>query len=221
MIHSVSKSFTTNRMNFEELKKHNNRESCWVLLHGIVFDLTDFVSIHPGGSRVILNLAGTDGTIEFAKFHPKDFVEKYLEPEMNLGPIDLDTVPLKEELSADEVQISLPPLSAVLNAFDFEKLAQYTLSPDGWAYYSSGGEDEITLRENHHAFNRIWLKPKVLVDVKKVNLSTKFFNYETALPFYITATALGKLGHKDGEVVLTKAAGKKGIIQMMPTLASW
>jgi L-lactate dehydrogenase (cytochrome) len=40
------------------------------------------------------------------------------------------------------------------------------------------------------------------------------------LPIYITATALGKLGHPEGEVVLTKAAGTRGIIQMIPTLAS-
>lgn len=43
---------------------------------------------------------------------------------------------------------------------------------------------------------------------------------KTDAPFYVTATALGKLGHPDGEVCLTKAAGKHGIIQMIPTLAS-
>lgn len=36
----------------------------------------------------------------------------------------------------------------------------------------------------------------------------------------ITATALGKLGHPEGEVILTRAAGSRGIIQMIPTLAS-
>ena len=36
----------------------------------------------------------------------------------------------------------------------------------------------------------------------------------------ITATALGKLGHPEGETVLTRAAGSRGIIQMIPTLAS-
>jgi L-lactate dehydrogenase (cytochrome) len=40
------------------------------------------------------------------------------------------------------------------------------------------------------------------------------------MPIYITATALGKLGHPDGEVNLTRAAGKFGLIQMIPTLAS-
>ncbi|KAG9008676.1 hypothetical protein FRB90_008778 [Tulasnella sp. 427] len=40
------------------------------------------------------------------------------------------------------------------------------------------------------------------------------------MPVYITATALGKLGHPDGELNLTRAAGKHGVIQMIPTLAS-
>ena len=36
----------------------------------------------------------------------------------------------------------------------------------------------------------------------------------------MTATALGKLGHPEGEVVLTRAARKFGVAQMIPTLAS-
>lgn len=40
------------------------------------------------------------------------------------------------------------------------------------------------------------------------------------IPFYVTATALGKLGHVEGEVVLTRAARKHNVIQMIPTLAS-
>jgi L-lactate dehydrogenase (cytochrome) len=40
------------------------------------------------------------------------------------------------------------------------------------------------------------------------------------IPFYITATALGKLGNPEGEVVLTRAAKKHNVIQMIPTLAS-
>lgn len=40
------------------------------------------------------------------------------------------------------------------------------------------------------------------------------------IPFYVTATALGKLGHPEGEVVFTRAAKKHNVIQMIPTLAS-
>jgi len=38
--------------------------------------------------------------------------------------------------------------------------------------------------------------------------------------FYVTATALGKLGHLEGEVMVTRAAGRHGVFQMIPTLSS-
>jgi L-lactate dehydrogenase (cytochrome) len=41
-----------------------------------------------------------------------------------------------------------------------------------------------------------------------------------SVPFYVTATALGKLGHPEGEVCLTRAAHTHDVIQMIPTLAS-
>ncbi|KAJ3417501.1 hypothetical protein HDV05_003365 [Chytridiales sp. JEL 0842] len=56
--------------------------------------------------------------------------------------------------------------------------------------------------------------------VNEVSLDTKFFGVHTKLPVYLTACALGRLAHPDGEMVLTRAAGSRGVIQMMPTLAS-
>lgn len=76
------------------------------------------------------------------------------------------------------------------------------------------------MRENHTAFHKVWFRPRILVDVEKVDFSTTMLGTKTSVPFYITATALGKLGHPEGEVVLTKAAHSHNVIQMIPTLAS-
>ncbi|KAJ4246885.1 Cytochrome b2, mitochondrial precursor [Fusarium torreyae] len=76
------------------------------------------------------------------------------------------------------------------------------------------------MRENHSAFHRVWFRPRVLVDVEKVDFSATMLGAKTSVPFYITATALGKLGHPEGEVVLTRAAHKHGVVRMIPTLAS-
>lgn len=76
------------------------------------------------------------------------------------------------------------------------------------------------MRENHSAFHKIWFRPKVLVDVEKVDISTTMLGTKVDIPFYVTATALGKLGHPDGEVILTRGAQKHNVIQMIPTLAS-
>lgn len=51
-------------------------------------------------------------------------------------------------------------------------------------------------------------------------MSTTMLGTKVDIPFYVTATALGKLGHPEGEVCLTKGANKHNVIQMIPTLAS-
>lgn len=76
------------------------------------------------------------------------------------------------------------------------------------------------MRENHSAFHKIWFRPRILVDVENVDFSTKMLGTKSSIPFYVTATALGKLGNPEGEVVLTRAAHDHDVIQMIPTLAS-
>jgi L-lactate dehydrogenase (cytochrome) len=76
------------------------------------------------------------------------------------------------------------------------------------------------MRENHAAFHRIWFRPRILVDVELVDLSTTMLGTKVDIPFYVTATALGKLGHAEGEVCFTRAAKKHNVVQMIPTLAS-
>lgn len=76
------------------------------------------------------------------------------------------------------------------------------------------------MRENHSAYHRIWFRPQILIDVEHVDFSTTMLGAKTSIPLYVTATALGKLGDPEGEVVLTRAAHKHDIIQMIPTLAS-
>lgn len=113
-----------------------------------------------------------------------------------------------------------PDLGQIYNLHDFEFVAKKIMDPIAWAYYSSGADDEIALRNNHLSYQRIFFRPKILVDVSRIDLSTTMLGRITSAPFYITATALGKLGHPDGEKVLTRAAAKQNIIQMVPTLSS-
>lgn len=37
---------------------HNNRGSCWIIIEGHVYDVTDFLEEHPGGPDIILRYAG-------------------------------------------------------------------------------------------------------------------------------------------------------------------
>ena len=76
------------------------------------------------------------------------------------------------------------------------------------------------MRENHSAYHKIWFRPRILQDVKNIDYSTTMLGTKVSMPFYVTATALGKLGHPEGETCLTRGAHTHDVIQMIPTLAS-
>ncbi|CCA72275.1 probable CYB2-L-lactate dehydrogenase (cytochrome b2) [Serendipita indica DSM 11827] len=217
---------TNNLLSAETVAAHNTRESCWIIVHGNVYDVTDFLDDHPGGSNIILKYAGKDATEEYDPIHPPNAIMDNLPKEKHLGKVEPGTIVkmakelTQEEIDREERVKNRPPLSEILNLHDFEAIAKEIMPPKAWAYYSSAADDEITNRENHLAYQRIWFRPRVLRDVTHVDWSTKILGHKTSMPIYITATALGKLGHPEGEVLLTRAAAKHGIIQMIPTLAS-
>ena len=45
----------------EEVAQHDTRDDCWIAIDGKVYDVTDFITSHPGGSA-ILEGCGTDGS---------------------------------------------------------------------------------------------------------------------------------------------------------------
>merc|ERR1719401_2118855 len=109
----------------------------------------------------------------------------------------------------------------MLNSFDFESVAREVMEPQAWGYYSSGGDDEITLRDNHMAFQRITMRPRILVNVRDIDMTTTVLGVKSSLPLYFTATALGKLAHPDGELAIVRGAAKAGVAYMLPTLSSY
>lgn len=72
--------------------QHTSKESCWVILYGNVYDVTDFLSEHPGGSKIILKLAGKDATEEYDPVHPPGTIEENLKPEQKLGRVNADSL---------------------------------------------------------------------------------------------------------------------------------
>jgi len=53
----------------DEVAKHNEEGDVWIVIKNKVYDVTKWISRHPGGAMLILNLAGQDCTDEFKTFH--------------------------------------------------------------------------------------------------------------------------------------------------------
>ena len=112
-----------------------------------------------------------------------------------------------------------PPLTTIppeiVAVTDYEPLARARVEPSAWAYLTCGGADEITLRSNRDAFDRLLLNPRVLTDFSRggstaVTLFGQTFDY----PILLAPVAYQKLAHPEGELatVLGAAAAKAGMI---------
>eukprot|EP00756_Hemistasia_phaeocysticola_P057887 Hpha_TRINITY_DN34496_c0_g1::TRINITY_DN34496_c0_g1_i1::g.96162::m.96162/K00101/lldD; L-lactate dehydrogenase (cytochrome) len=218
-------------VDFKEVQA--KKDKCWMVLGDSVYDLSKFKNEHPGGPQYITDHAGTDATEAFLEAHPFDIIARTITGANYAfalkGKIDFSTIvkPSKSAKTVHKEPVALagkPPLDAVINLYDFEKIAQTEMlsagKREGWDYYSSGGDDEITLRENHSAFHRIWMKPRVMVNVKTVDVTTTILDKPASMPVYLSAVAMCGLGHEDGELAWVRGAGAKGIPFMMPSLAS-
>jgi len=103
-----------------EIKKHNTKDSAWVVIHGKVYDLTKFLPDHPGGEEVVLKWAGKDATKFWSAIHKVEWIEEYVKPEWCLGPVGPELVAaaddrLKEKdeeiraLKAEIAKLTLAP----------------------------------------------------------------------------------------------------------------
>ena len=60
----------------DDIMEHNKKNDCWIAINKDVYDITDFIEIHPGGSAMLLTVAGTDATDFFNELHRPDILEE-------------------------------------------------------------------------------------------------------------------------------------------------
>ncbi|GMH77023.1 hypothetical protein TL16_g07265 [Triparma laevis f. inornata] len=53
----------------EEVRNHKSLHDCWIVLRGVVYNVSAYLAYHPGGSRIIEKFAGEECTEEFDKYH--------------------------------------------------------------------------------------------------------------------------------------------------------
>ncbi|KAL2481316.1 Peroxisomal (S)-2-hydroxy-acid oxidase GLO4 [Abeliophyllum distichum] len=97
-------------------------------------------------------------------------------------------------------------VSEPVNVSEFQELARQALPKMYYDHYAVGAEDQKTLEENVKAFHRIIIRPRILVDVSRVDMSTSIMGYNTSAPIMVAPTARHKLAHPEGEVATARAA---------------
>jgi 4-hydroxymandelate oxidase len=101
-----------------------------------------------------------------------------------------------------------------------EARAREVLDPGPLAYYGSGADDELTLRDNIAAWQRIRLRPKMLVGVAERDLSTTILGRPRPHPLIVAPMAYQRLAHADAEPGMAAAAAATDSIFTLSTLAT-
>src|SRR5215203_5827555 len=116
----------------------------------------------------------------------------------------------------------IPPRSPMepINLFDLEAIAREKLPRDAYDYYASGAHDEVTLRENRAAYDRLSLAYRVLVDVSRREMATTVLGQPVSMPLLVAPTAFHRLACPEGELATVRAAGAAGTVMILSTLST-
>jgi len=121
-------------------------------------------------------------------------------------------------MPAESAAAPLPVLreipSDIAAVEDYRRYAQARVAPGAWAYLNGGSADEITLRENCAAFQRLRLRSRVLRDLGGGHTRVTLFGDEFAAPIMVAPVAYQQLAHPEGEqaTLLGASAVKAGMV---------
>ncbi|WP_327287793.1 alpha-hydroxy acid oxidase [Streptomyces sp. NBC_01198] len=103
---------------------------------------------------------------------------------------------------------------------DYEQVARRRLDAVVWDFVEGGAESERTVAANRRAFERVVLRPRVLVDVTRCETGTELLGARLATPVGVAPTAYHRLAHPDGEVATARGAGTAGALFVVSIYAS-
>ncbi|MBI3856840.1 MAG: alpha-hydroxy-acid oxidizing protein, partial [Planctomycetes bacterium] len=95
---------------------------------------------------------------------------------------------------------------------DFEEAARKRLTASTYDFIAGGAADEITIRWNREGYDRLRLRPRVLVDVAQVDTRVKLLGLDLPHPILLAPVAYQKLAHPKWELAAARGAGAAGAL---------
>ncbi|KAE8415488.1 FMN-dependent dehydrogenase [Aspergillus pseudocaelatus] len=100
---------------------------------------------------------------------------------------------------------------SVLSIKDLKNAARRNLPKSYAEFHDEGAMDLVTLQENEAAYNRYKIRPRTLVNVENIDMSSEFLGSKVALPITFGPTGMQRLAHPDGELATSRAAARKNL----------
>jgi 4-hydroxymandelate oxidase len=112
------------------------------------------------------------------------------------------------------------PSTQPVNVLEYEPLARQRLPREVWEYISQGAADELTLRRNREAFDAIRLRPRVLVDVSRIDTRLELFGQKLDFPILLAPVASQGRMHTRAESEAARGASAAGATFVISTFAN-
>jgi L-lactate dehydrogenase (cytochrome) len=107
----------------------------------------------------------------------------------------------------------------ITNVADLRELAKRRVPRAFFEYADRGSYDEVTLRANRAAFERIALRQRVMCNDDNRSLATDIVGQPVSMPLAIAPTGLTGLQHGAGEILGARAAENAGIPFCLSTMS--
>ena len=111
-------------------------------------------------------------------------------------------------------------MNGLVTLADHEQRAREQLDPGAWAYLFGGAADEITLRENIDAWQRLRLRPRVLQPLAGGHTGLRLLGRPLAHPILVAPMAYQRLAHPLGEAASALASAVLGAGYVLSTQSS-
>ncbi|MCI0352251.1 MAG: alpha-hydroxy-acid oxidizing protein [Acidobacteriales bacterium] len=108
-----------------------------------------------------------------------------------------------------------------VNIEDLRRAARSRLPRVVFDYLDGGAEDEISLRQNCHAFQQVTFRPRQGVATGNLQLRTHVLGNELAFPAMLAPVGYSRLMHPAGEVAAARAAGEAGLGSILSTVSGY
>lgn len=107
-----------------------------------------------------------------------------------------------------------------LSVWDLKAMAQERLPLAAWTNIVGASADEITMGWNRKSYDEIRLRPRVMVDPRKIDMTTSLFGQTLNVPILLAPTGGHRSTHPEGELATVRGAGQAGVIMVVSTVSS-
>ena len=108
-----------------------------------------------------------------------------------------------------------------INLFEFEDLARDRMGLEQYDHIAGGATDEISIRRARGIFDSMMLRPRVLVDITKRDLSTTALDHRIGLPVMLAPAGMHGRAHPQAELASVRAAGALGTVMVVSAGANF